>query len=188
MHKPVLLIIDMLNDYFRDGPLAERREALTRSINELVALFRRRSWPIVWVRQEFAPDLSDAFLAMRDQGTAITIAGTPGSQLLPELDYINSDHLIVKKRYSPFFGTNLDDLLALLKPDGVVVAGINTHACVRCAAVDAYQRDYRVVVAADCVASYDEEHHQISLRYMKRMTQVLTNAEFLERCDSSPAD
>lgn len=177
MTRPVLLVIDMLNDFFRSGPLAERRSDLVRSINALVALFRSREWPIIWIRQEFAPDLSDAFLAMRDEGTSITIADTDGCQILPELDYDVNDSVIIKKRYSPFFGTSLDDVLASLKPDSIVIAGINTHACIRMAAVDAYQRDYRVVIAADAVASYDEEHHQVTLRYLRNVVRVATHAE-----------
>jgi isochorismate hydrolase len=35
-----------------------------------------------------------------------------------------------------------------------------------------------VIVAADCVDSYDREHHEISLRYMKgSIASVLTNSE-----------
>ena len=59
-----------------------------------------------------------------------------------------------------------------------MLAGINTHACVRTTAIDAYQRDWPVIVAADCVDSYDREHHEISLRYMKgSIASVLTNSE-----------
>jgi isochorismate hydrolase len=48
-------------------------------------------------------------------------------------------------------------------------------------AIDAYQRDYRVVIASDAVASYDEEHHQVTLRYLGReMAQLMTNAELFE--------
>jgi len=181
MNHPVLLVIDMLNDFFQSGPLAERRGALVQSINELVALFRSREWPIVWIRQEFAPDLRDAFLAMRDQGKAITIAGTDGCHILSELNYSSADPMIVKKRYSAFFGTNLDELLASLKPDSLVLAGINTHACVRMTAIDDYQKNYRVVIAAEEVAAYDEEHHQITLRYLRQeMAQVLTHVELFE--------
>jgi isochorismate hydrolase len=34
------------------------------------------------------------------------------------------------------------------------------------AVIDAYQRDYEVVLALDCTDSYDEEHHRVSLRYL----------------------
>jgi len=178
MKQPVLLVIDMLNDFFQSGPLAEQRSTLVRSVNELVALFRSRQWPIVWVRQEFAPDLSDAFLGMRDHGKSITIAGTLGCQILSDLDCQATDPVLIKKRYSAFFGTDLDELLTSLQPDSVVVAGINSHACVRMTVIDAYQRNYRVVIAAQAVASYDEEHHAVTLRYLgQEMAQVLTNAE-----------
>ena len=185
MEHPVLLVIDMLNDFFQSGPLAERRSALVNSINELVVLFRSRRWPTVWIRQEFAPDLSDAFLSMRDRGTTLTIAGTNGCQILSELDYQATDPVIVKKRYSAFFRTNLDDLLSSLKPSSLVLAGINTHACVRMSAIDAYQRDYRVVIAAEAVASYDEEHHQVTLRYLPEVAQVMTHAELFEAARAS---
>ncbi|HKE55161.1 MAG TPA: isochorismatase family cysteine hydrolase [Pyrinomonadaceae bacterium] len=186
MNHPVLLVIDMLNDFFQSGPLAERRSTLVHSLNELVALFRSREWPVVWIRQEFAPDLSDAFLGMRDQQKMITIAGTDGCHLLSELDYQVGDPVVVKKRYSAFFRTNLADLLASLQPDTLVLAGTNTHACVRTTAIDAYQRDFRVVIAAEAVASYDEEHHQITLRYLQQeIAQVLTNAELSAAAHSS---
>jgi isochorismate hydrolase len=34
-------------------------------------------------------------------------------------------------------------------------------------AIDAYQRDYDVIVAGDCVASSDPEHHDVTLRYLE---------------------
>ena len=36
----------------------------------------------------------------------------------------------------------------------------------RTTVVDAYQRDYEVILARDCIDSYDPEHHEISLKYM----------------------
>lgn len=45
-------------------------------------------------------------------------------------------------------------------------------------AIDAYQRDFSVILAADCIDSYDREHHEISLRYMKdKIAAVMTDAE-----------
>ncbi|HEX6731818.1 MAG TPA: isochorismatase family cysteine hydrolase, partial [Pyrinomonadaceae bacterium] len=99
-------------------------------------------------------DLHDAFLEMRKQNLHVTIAGTNGCELLPELDYRQTDTMIVKKRYSAFFGTDLEATLKNISPDLLVIAGINTHACVRTTVIDAYQRDYEVVVATECIASY----------------------------------
>ena len=75
--------------------------------------------------------------------------------------------MVIKKRYSAFYGTNLDKVLDTLNPDAMILAGINTHACIRMTAIDAYQRDWEVVAGGPIVNSYDPEHHDVSLRYMK---------------------
>jgi isochorismate hydrolase len=64
-----------------------------------------------------------------------------------------------------------------LKRDPLVLAGINTHACVRMTAIDAYQRDLPVVLARECVASYDAEHHAITLRYLEGKIALMNNEE-----------
>ena len=179
MEKPLLIVIDMLQDFLESWEPA-RRERLVRSINELTGLMRRSGHRVLWVRQEFEPDLRDAFPEMKTKGIRKTIKGTPGCQIVPELDVLQSDPVIIKKRYSAFFGTNLDEALAQLQPDAIILAGINTHACIRTTAIDAYQRDWSVILASDCIDSYDREHHEISLRYMKdKLAAVMSNKEIL---------
>jgi nicotinamidase-related amidase len=184
MKKPVLIIIDMLSDFLANWERG-RRQALTEAINELARTMRRHSGPIIWVRQEFEPDLRDAFPEMRARGIHINIKGTPGCEIVPELAPATSDTVIVKKRYSAFFGTELDEILAQIMQDAIILAGINTHACIRTTAIDAYQRDWPVVLALDCVDSYDREHHEVSLRYMKdKLAKVLTNREIESALES----
>ncbi len=175
-----LIVIDMLND-FLDRWQADQRAKLIESTNNLIGEFRRLTLPVIWVRQEFNSDLNDAFLEMRDKGIRITIEGTRGSQIHTDLAYRPGDVTIVKKRYSPFFGTNLDEVLTVFDPTLLVLAGVNTHACIRMAAIDAYQRDLRIILAADCIGSYDAEHAQISLSYMDgKIASVMTNAEITD--------
>jgi len=149
-----------------------------RSINDLVGLMRQLGRPIIWVRQEFEPDLRDAFPEMRTKGIRITIKGTTGCQIASDLALASSDPVLIKKRYSAFYQTELDQMLNRLRPDVLILAGVNTHACVRVTAIDAYQRDWRIIVAGDCVDSYDREHHDISMKYMKdKIATVMTNQE-----------
>lgn len=177
MKRPVLIVIDMLND-FLDSWDAARKEELVGAINNLVNIIRISGHSVVWVRQEFEPDLRDAFPEMRAKGIHITIKGTAGCQILSQLAVAPSDPVIVKKRYSAFFATNLDEVLDGLQPDSIILAGINTHACIRTTAIDAYQRDWPVVLASDCIDSYDREHHDVSLRYMKdKIAVVMKNQE-----------
>jgi nicotinamidase-related amidase len=177
MKTPVLIVIDMLQDFLHSWE-ANRKQKLVHSINELVGIMRTFSRPVLWVRQEFEPDLRDAFPEMRAKGIRITIKGTQGCEILSELAVAPSDPIIIKKRYSAFYGTNLDETLARLEPDAIILAGINTHACIRTTAIDAYQRDWPVILAADCMDSYDQEHHEVSLRYMRdKLATVMTNEE-----------
>ena len=175
-----LIIIDLIGDCLRPLRLGVA-DRLIDATNDLVAVFRRHRLPVIWVRQEFAPDLSDAFLEMRKRGIRASIAGTDGARLDPRLDVERGDPVIVKKRYSAFHGTDLDDLLARSGTDEIVLAGVNTHACIRTAAIDAYQRDLEVVLATDCLASYDEEHARVSLRYMDgKIARTMSNSEIAD--------
>jgi len=173
----------MLNDFFATWD-PDARTKLCASINQLVSTFRAKNLPIIWVRQEFEPDLSDAFAEMRMKNIQKTIKGTSGCQILSELSVQPGDDIVVKKRYSAFFRTGLDDLLAKLKPDTLVFAGINTHACIRTAVIDAYQRDWPVAIALDCVDSWDKEHHRVSLGYMVgKLASGLSNEQIIERLE-----
>lgn len=177
-----LIVVDMQVDFFERQPaLAAQRASLAGSINGLARSFRDARQPIVWIRQEFKPDLSDAFLEMRCRRIKLTIEGTAGCEILPELERPSSERVIVKKRYSAFFGTDLDEQLGGIGPEVLVLAGINTHACIRTTAIDAYQRDYDVVIASDCIASYDDEHHRVTLRYLEgQIARLMSSKEITQ--------
>ena len=184
MKKPALLIIDMINDGFEDWDNSSRK-ALTENINLIACAFRAKRLPVIWVRQEFEADLRDAFLEMRERNIKKYIKGTSGPELLGELSVSPEDHVIIKKRYSAFFNTPLDSLLAELRADLLMLAGINTHACIRMTAIDAYQRDRRVILASDCISSYNLDWHQSSIEYMKdRVATLQTNDEIKSVLDS----
>ena len=186
MQRPALIVIDMLRDFLSKWPETPKQRLLS-SINGLTATMRQHDRPVIWVRQEFEPDLRDAYPVMIRKGIQITIKGTYGSQIAPGLDVAPSDPVVVKKRYSAFFKTDLEHIIKLLKPDELVLAGINTHACVRTTAIDAYQRDWKVIVASDCVDSYDREHHEISMKYMKdKIASIMTNEEIRKSLSTQP--
>jgi nicotinamidase-related amidase len=169
----------MLNDFLSRWE-GERVDVLVSRTNELIASFRRHDLPIIWVRQEFKADLSDAFLEMKAAGISITIEGTSGAEFFAGLDRQPTDQVIVKKRYSAFFGTPLPGVLVKIQPLELVICGVNTHACVRMTAIDAYQRDYHVVLASDCTGSYDVEHAEISLCYMRnKIARVPSNSDII---------
>ena len=156
----------------RCGPVIKRAAAL-------FAALRERGVPVVHVVTEYRDPgeiAANPFwkAAHDDPGKARrgilrhNLAGTPGTEIVAELR--DPRDLVVrgKKRYSSFHGTDLEFLLRRrLGADTLILAGINTTTCVLCAAFDATNRDFRVVVAADAVDSMDgEEMHGFALRLM----------------------
>ena len=185
MRRPAIFVIDMLNDCFGHAQLQRLRPSLCFSINELTATARAAGCPVIWVRQEFEPDLSDAMLDMKSKNIHMFIKGTSGPLILDELDRSDADLEVVKKRYSMFFQTDLDALLQRLGTDQIILAGVNTHACIRVAAIDAYQRDIEVMIVRECVASKDAHHHHVTMDYLdggvaRLVTLNELKAQFLE--------
>jgi len=110
------------------------------------------------------------------------LEGSPQAEILPELGPAPTDYVIrTKKRLSAFYGTDLEILLRIHRIETVILAGINTNTCVLCTAFDAFNRDLRVVVAADAVASmYGEDLHIFGLENVARcLGWVLTVDEIL---------
>jgi len=156
----------------RCGPLVKRAAAL-------LAGARLRGVPIVHVVTEYRDAAEIAanpfWKAIHDDPTKArrgilrhNLAGRPGTEIVPEL-YDPGDLVVRgKKRYASFHGTDLEFVLrSRLLADTLVLAGINTTTCVLCAAFEATNRDFRVIVAADAVDSMDgEDMHRFALTLM----------------------
>ncbi len=65
---------------------------------------------------------------------------------------IEGEYLISKRRYSAFFGTDLEILLKGLHVDTLYMMGGLTDVCIHYTAVDAHQNDYYIRVVKDAVA------------------------------------
>ena len=95
----------------------------------------------------------------------------------PDSDYaqltypIKGEYLISKRRYSAFFGTDLEILLKGLHVDTLYLIGGLTDVCIHYTAVDAHQHDYHIKVVTDAVAGSSQEAHAYALRaiqYLQR--------------------
>ena len=96
------------------------------------------------------------------------VKGTIEAEIIPELSDFPGV-VVSKKSYNSFYDTNLDDALAEIKPDEVIVAGVCTDICVMYAVADLRNRGYSVTVYADCVASFDQEAHAFALNHIKKV-------------------
>ena len=181
-----LVAIDLLEDHFNeelwpDSQIPGQRDRLAQVTNSAVSAFRRANLPVIWIRQEFEPDLSDAYPHMVRRGTRYTIKNTPGAQLLHELDHRPSDKLLIKKRFSAFFNTELETVLADLNIMTVYLLGITSSWCLRSTAVDAYQIGFDVVLIPDGVSGFNQATHEVAMSEMNgTIATEISAAELLK--------
>ncbi len=84
-----------------------------------------------------------------------------------ELGIRPNDYKIQKRRYSAFYGTDLEILLKGLKAETLILVGGLTDVCVHYTFVDGHQGDYFCRVIEDCVAGSSAAAHQASLNAME---------------------
>ena len=105
------------------------------------------------------------------------LKGTREAEVISELSAYLGE-VIRKRRYSAFFGTDLEERLAELSPDKIIICGVCTDICVMHTAADARNRDYEVEIPEDCVATFDPDAHSYALLHMERILGVnLVKAE-----------
>jgi nicotinamidase/pyrazinamidase len=96
------------------------------------------------------------------------IAGTKGAEIIPELAPEDDDDVIPKRRYSGFFGTDLDITLRERGVDTLRLVGDCTNICVLYTAADARNLGYAVEIVRDGVTSFDAESHIDALRELEK--------------------
>jgi nicotinamidase-related amidase len=161
-----LLVIDMIEDFVREGGALYCGPSMARIlpvIQHELDRARSSSEPIVYLADEHLPD--DAEFA---QFPPHAIAGTKGAQIVPELAPHDGDIVIPKRRYSGFFGTDLDITLRERGVDTVRLVGDCTNICVLYTAADARNLGYAVEVVRDGVTSFDLEAHTDALRELEK--------------------
>jgi biuret amidohydrolase len=87
----------------------------------------------------------------------------PKNDFIDGLDPLPEEFHIKKRRYSAFFGTELEIVLKGYGADTLILFGGLTDVCVHYTAVDGHQNDYRVRVATDAVGGSSQRAHDAAL-------------------------
>lgn len=167
MAPRALLIIDLLNDFLDPkGALYCGNEAkrIIPVIRSLIDEFTKNGEPVIYLRDAHAPADKEFELF-----PSHAVKGTWGSEIIPELAPPEGGMIVDKTRFSGFFGNNLADLLAEIKPCEVWVTGVLTSICVMDTTGDLRNRDYRAVIPVDAVADIDPASHGFALARMEKV-------------------
>jgi len=182
--RTALLVVDMQRGFVDPGEALEVPQAreIVPAIQRLLAVFRSRRLPVVFtefVYSERVPLLvGDLHPEHKPaQPGAPTGFGLPSSNCLeghPSAETIpplapRPDELVVRKHgYDAFHGTPLDGALRARGVTSLVVTGTLTDICVLASIVGAFNREYRVTVAEDAVATLWPEIQRATLDIIGR--------------------
>jgi len=165
-----LLLIDVINDFeFRNGgQLLKLAMPVGGNIAKLKARVKNAGLPVIYVNDNFGKwqsDLNKIVSHCLDDG----VRGEPFVKLvLPDED----DYFVLKPKHSGFYCTSLELLLEHVGATSLIIAGIAGNNCVLFTANDAYMRDFRIFVPADCVVSETEEENDYALKQMAKVLKA----------------
>lgn len=162
----VLIVVDMLKGFLEPkyalycGDEARKVIPFAR---QLVEKYNREGQPVLFLADNH--DQDDAEFEMFPKHC---VQGSEEAELIEELAGLAKlENIIPKRRYSGFFGTDLEARLAELAPEVVEVVGVCTNICVFFTVEGLRNRDYSAVVYRAGVASFDKEAHEFALKQME---------------------
>ncbi|HEU5130998.1 MAG TPA: isochorismatase family cysteine hydrolase [Pyrinomonadaceae bacterium] len=168
-----LLLIDVINDF--DFPEGDQLLRLARPVGKNIAQLKKQAKaariPCVYVNDNFGKWQSD-FKKLVARCAADDAKGKDFvKQLVPD----DADYFVLKPKHSGFYSTTLDLLLTHLNAKNLILTGIAGNNCVLFTANDAYMRDFKVFVPADCVVSNTEEENRYALKQMETVLKADTS-------------
>lgn len=176
-----IILIDVINDLeFKEGQqFLSTAIAVAQNIKQLLDQAHLKNIPVIYVNDNFGKWRSD-FKNQINHCLHDRVIGQPIAQLLlPTPD----DYYVLKTKNSAFYNTPLDLLLRYLKTKTVILAGFTTDTCIKFSALDAYLRDYQIIIHQDGVASFDQSAHQQALEYFQThlKSQILSTKQIIDQ-------
>jgi len=173
--RAALIVIDIQKSTFAPIPDEERSIAhmpdyAERMARSKIAIDKAREVgiPVIFIQEIHRANLVDFGRELDGDEEIHCLDSNPLTAFAEEeLGMRPDDYRISKRRYSAFYGTDLEILLKGLKVETLILVGGLTDVCVHYTFVDAHQGDYFCCVIEDCVAGSSFEAHQASLNAME---------------------
>lgn len=167
--RPAVLVVDMCR-YFTEEQYPyscpETGLPAARAIADLLAVSRPAGWPVIYTTQNLTPRTlitAGRFTEKMNPIDGVFAQNPRCHEIVPEVQPLPGDTVIIKPKPSAFFGTQLQSVLTFLRVDTLIVTGVTTSGCVRATVDHAFALNYRVIVPLECVADRVRLPHEINL-------------------------
>jgi len=180
--RMAVVVIDMQNAFVSKGGMFDlsgeditRGQRIIEPIKGIIRAARARGVRVIYVVHHYSPDLREAggpdsgywygpnlrkYREDPEWKDKFIIRDTWGAEIVKELEPREDKLVVVKPRYSAFFGTNLDAILKSFNIKYLAFVGVATNICVEAAIRDACYLDYFPILILDATASAGPEFTQ----------------------------
>jgi acyl-CoA reductase-like NAD-dependent aldehyde dehydrogenase/nicotinamidase-related amidase len=177
--RPLLLLVDLQNDFLQSPELEECAGRIVEQAALLLEACRRRGVPVVHAWTTVSRSADRRMPHWKAAGKWLCEEGTPGHEPPAALQPVGGEPVVHKTVFSAFSNEGLDRILREAGAVTVWIAGVYLHSCVRQTVLDAHQRGFTVVIVEDAVASNDPLHAASSRRYLETRAATFAPAAAL---------
>jgi nicotinamidase-related amidase len=179
LRRPALLVVDMQNDFVRQGAPLEVPDARAtlRVHRRLIEAARRRGVPVVYTKflsrpeyyllWEWSPQCRPPTCCCW-KGHMRRYADVPDAldctDVVAEIRPEPGDPIVEKYGYGAFHDTPLAGLLRERRVEALLVTGTVTQICVEETAREAFHHGFRTTLVRDAVSSYAPDLHAATLK------------------------
>lgn len=145
-----LLVIDAIEAKGEDSVYdpASVTGTYRANVARVVAACHKADIPVIFCNDAHIRGLDHELALWGEHG----LAGE--TRIFPEIEVAKGDLVVEKRRYSGFFGTDLDITLRELGVSTVIAVGADTNICVLHTLADAYFLNYDSIVVEDATMTF----------------------------------
>jgi nicotinamidase-related amidase len=184
IENSALICIDFINEMVSNGGKLSGKGYLTfveennilKRVKELQDKFRNKNLPVIHVKISFSKNYDehprDSPLFGKAKEFKALQENEWGTQFAENVCPKFNEKVIVKRRVSCFYGTDLEITLNALGVKKIYISGVSTDLAVESAAREGHDRDFAVNVIGDCCAAANFNDHSKSLDTLKKIATV----------------
>ncbi|WP_421864458.1 cysteine hydrolase family protein [Motiliproteus sp.] len=172
-----LIVIDVQNDYSDEGQYPQWQAEETRQkIETLMQQAQQRDLPIILVQHRADNSRQPAPFFNPD---------TVGVEIHPSIiERAPEAPIVIKQHADSFLNTTLEQELAKLDTQALLICGMMTHNCVTHTAISASAAKYQVRFVSDCCTSVDPMVHAIALNALSDRVELIESDQLFPAVQS----
>ena len=195
-----LIVQDLQNDVIIEGgafaesgsPEHAKEQNVVENVKALAAACRAKDVPVIhvwYIVEDGAPGLKlNAPLFQGVQDTGALVRGTWGAAPAEGLEAQDGDFVVEKMRMSAWQGTRLENLLAGLGRDTIIITGAWTNMSIEHTSRTGADKGFFMVVPEDGCSTMNADWHNASINYaLQNVSTVTTCAAVTEALAGVPA-